>query len=149
MQTLSFAILDDFRFKHYQHTAFNTQQEAREIVFNNLDKIQYKEYQVGDEDKPNFYCYLYFRLDRSDYEDVFQQLWRQGYYVWNRVAKYYVICFAIDYRTFNVYAKDCDADRIDWTKTGSPNGPFVDNGIPKGYNRDPVLALMQALKLDT
>ena len=53
-------------------------------------------------------------FDEKNADDVAETLLEDGYFVRNRVEKYYVIAFSLDFTTFSVYSKDCDPRPIDW-----------------------------------
>lgn len=70
------------------------------------------------------------------YNEIICQLCRYDAFVENRVEKYYVVVFAIDYKPCNVWSKDCDPKTLTWIKDNDQK-PF--NFVPKDYNVNPVL----------
>src|SRR5207253_480473 len=60
--------------------------------------------------------------------EIADELLREGYWVMNRVNKYYVVAFALDGTKFHVYSKDCDPEIVNWGA-----------GIPEGAHKGPIL----------
>ena len=80
-------------------------------------------------------------------KDVCSGLIDDHYYVINRVNKYYVIAFAINYTKFEIYSKDKDKEFIDWKYSPSSDEVIKIGGIidDPEYNENPVIKLLQAL----
>lgn len=135
--TVSFALLDDLRFKTFDHKIVTNRDEAKSFVVGWLEKL-------SDESK---YEDLYFKNNVDDFDQVFEQLWNHKYIVWNRLGKYYVVYFSINYCTFDIFSKDYDAKVIDWNLIfpNAVNGPKMGNPLPDDYNVSPVVKMMQQL----
>ena len=59
-------------------------------------------------------------FNESNADSLADTLLEDGYFVRNRLEKYYVVAFALDFATFSVYSKDCDPKVIDWRKKAEP-----------------------------
>ncbi|MFS8160395.1 MAG: hypothetical protein ACMG6E_09370, partial [Candidatus Roizmanbacteria bacterium] len=89
----------------------------------------------------------YFYKKYMSLSDITNDLLNDGYYVWNRFEKYYVIAFALDYVRFEIYSKDCDKILIKWRENDATD-PI--KGIIKGeYNQNPVITLVKSLNEHT
>lgn len=74
---------------------------------------------------------------------VCERLEETGYYVLNRVEKYYVYAWAIDGKRFEVYSKDCDKKLVDWGDDKHNNNECVVEQIQdENYNENPVVKLL-------
>jgi hypothetical protein len=102
--TLSVAVLDDLRFKFKENVTFTTREELITCL-----KRYYKKIRVEYDE-----LYMEDELDERHVESNTDTLLERGYLCWNRVQKYYVLCFAIDYKKFRVWSNDCDAEIIEW-----------------------------------
>ncbi len=104
-------------------------------------------YPIDAEDEEMDPSGYYFGQNHSvsatfDPDDVVNDLVSDGYYVWNRFQKYYVIAYAIDYTRFEVYSKDCDKELIKWRdddKNDTIEGIIDD----VDYNENPVISLLK------
>lgn len=144
--TLSFVVLDDlcvhagpYHTKFYELTP--------EIV-----KVLYQQYLDTDNDPTYFFekdCKCVHCFSRC--KNICDTLKNDGYYVQNRVQKYYVIAFAINYARFSVWSKDCESKIIDWKAMNInqtddiENGEIMDNDPPDDYRVSPVIKLMRQL----
>jgi len=133
--TLSFSILDDLRqiFRIDLPVGCSLRETVTEAIQRYKDSDDYNEY---------FSDYL----DSSYISDVLEE---QKYCVYNRVVKYYVIAFSLNYNRFHVYSKGCDLEVIDWeTETnGVVNGPILDSESDhEDYDENPVIKFMNELQ---
>jgi hypothetical protein len=103
-RTLSIGILDDLHFKFKENVSFDTEEELAILL-----KKYYKMIR-------NEYTELYMEqvLNEDYVESHAATLLEAGYLCWNRVEKYYVVCFAVDYKKFRVWSRDCDPEIIKW-----------------------------------
>lgn len=91
---------------------------------------------------PSGYYYQY--INNNEIREIAADLLNDGYYVWNRFEKYYVIAFALNYTRFEVFSKDYDKELIKWRDND-------ENDVMKGkiedddYNENPVITLMKNL----
>lgn len=109
--------------------------------------------QAGKKHDPSYYfsgviCEYYEEeaFEEHHAENVAERLLKNGYFVANRVEKYYVIAFALDGTRFYVYSKDYDPEIINWQVEGegersSPKSsePIKQEEIPEGPIKGPVL----------
>lgn len=91
-------------------------------------------------------------LGERQAEIIAKQLLENKYFVRNRLEKYYVVAFALDYATFYVYSKDYDPKVIDWRERDHDsidgtikNGELVGPVLTGDDNINPVIALMTAI----
>lgn len=113
------------------------------------DKEKREEWEKRNEDKKYDSSYYFSGcavggwnpISDSDIDEINDQLLQDGYWVVNRINKYYVLAFALDGTSFSVYSKDCDPERLIWDIPGEFKGPEL---TPED-NINPVIALMQAL----
>ena len=100
---VSFGILDDLEFTHKKIKAFKSKEELIKIM-NEWWKFLFDE----------SYLYWNHSFDKNDYCKYVDILLENNHIVWNRVEKYHVVCFAINFKPFNIWSKECDAQEIDW-----------------------------------
>jgi hypothetical protein len=81
--------------------------------------------------------------DPDEIMRIAARLFRDGYYVLNRVNKYYVVAFALDWVRFEIYSKDCPKEVVKWRKNDGDD-PIVARA-PADYDVNPVLRFMQSL----
>lgn len=86
----------------------------------------------------------WYGVTSFDVFGVASDLSREGYYVWNRYEKYYVIAFAINYKRFNVYSRDYDAELITW-RDNDYCDEIVDDDSDEDYNVNPVVKLLSQI----
>lgn len=72
------------------------------------------------------------------------RLQNNRYIVSNRVEKYYVMAFALDYTRFEVFSKDCDKQLIKW-RDDDNDDKIVGFITDDEYNENPVIKLMKQL----
>lgn len=144
---VSFGILNDLVFTHKKIRTFNTKDELV-LIMKEFWNILLNE------------SYLYW--DYCKYSDEYtDKLLKYNTLCWNRVEKYYVVCFAINFEIFNIWSKDCDARVIDWTQEYEYENNF-DNltfpmqqlalekakktiqNPPEDYNLNPVIKLINS-----
>ena len=131
MHTLSFIILNDLK----------PALDRRDVIIKDLKldtieagvlQVTQQWRQMPENDPSNYYfgrgCFHshknVFLLDNGchdgppyfDFINVAMELQEEGYSVWNRFEKYYVIAFAIDYKRFQVCSKGCDPKVMHWGK---------------------------------
>lgn len=155
--TISFVILDDLS-NTFKPIEIEIGEVNRENVTNAVDAIakqfgfiddktlvgEYEHHDVSryyfesafsDRYKPQFI---------KDRDDVIDNLITNGYSVWNRFNKYYVIAWAVDHTRFEVYSKDCDKMLIQWGE-GKNDGEIKGMIEDEDYNENPVITMMKAL----
>lgn len=88
-------------------------------------------------------CYFNDRIYNSEIVD---ELYNDNFYVLNRIEKYYVVAFAINYTRFEIYSKDCDKKLISW-RENDESDPIAKNGIlyDDDYNICPVETLLKQI----
>lgn len=130
--TISFVILDDLRDMVPTVTSEidGSNASIRAFVESCLPKI----------DK----CTNMAAIVQTDMNMIVTELMTQKYSVYNRVEKYYVIAFAINWTRFEVFSKDCDKELIKW-RAEDQNDPVVYQITDTTYNESPVIKLMHAL----
>jgi hypothetical protein len=110
-----------------------------------------EKYPDKKDDPSNFFSgYISFigkeeAFNREHAETVAESLLERGYWVANRVNKYYVVAFALDGTEFDVYSKDCDPREIEWgadIPAGEHTGPVL---TPED-NVNPVIAAVAAAR---
>ena len=102
-QTLCFGILDDLRFS------------VKKII-KCENKIVLKKAFKACYESIFSHSYLYWDYSNSPqfYKYDFDKLIDTGHLVWNQIEKYYVVCFGLDYETFNVWSRDYPSQEIQW-----------------------------------
>jgi len=105
------------------------------------------ENEYKNNDPSFFFVNHYNNQTLYDYKDTINSmtssLMEKEYYVRNRVSKYYVIAFAINYTRFEIYSKDCDKELISWNNDN--NGPIKGIINDLDYNVNPVIKLIKSL----
>lgn len=168
MITVSYSVLDDLvpAFIYHVEIEKNKLETPREILRRKLFSIVRDLLRNNrNKDPSDFYSYqckhnpngLYFgnstpevdiygngKYEDNTVNDIVGDLLTDGYYVWNRYNKYYVIAFAIDYKKFEVYSKDCDKKIIVW-RENSEKDPIVHQIVDDDYNENPVIPMMKAI----
>ena len=76
--------------------------------------------------------------------EVEKCLRERGYYCLNRYEKYYVVAFALDYKRFEVFSKDCSKELIKW-RVDDADDPVVGRVSDPEYNLNPVIRSMSPL----
>lgn len=134
-QTLSFAILDDLNQKYYFSEDFTSYDELTQILTKIWDSFLSEEVEYGDRG------YFFQKNTKSeDINDVLYKLKQNNYYVCNRINKYYVYAFAINYKRFWIWSKDCEAKIIEWPVKSYES--VADNLDPE-YDVNPVIKVMR------
>lgn len=121
---LSVRIYDDLNIIYDKRFRFNKMEELENVL-----KIIY--------DDPSFHD-RYFKSETRFYE-IIKDLHNQGYSVFNRHEKYYVYAFSIDFTTFYIWSKDCDAEIIDW---GDKRKGCFYNNFEDDYDVNPIIKLL-------
>lgn len=117
---------------------FYKNSEVRDMKFD--ERIKYCEQHNKRGDSSRFFNE---NLTDDERDGIAEELLNNQYYVRNRVEKYYVIAFAINYTCFDVYSKDCDKELVSWgdDKVGEIKGIITD----PHYNENPVIKLLSSL----
>lgn len=147
---ISYVMLDDLQYmedciltdgKPFSKEILRTYDNIYNFIMSIADKyIKYEsEYDAAHFFKSNYYG----NITDSDIADITNTLLEEGYYVRNRLEKYYVVAFSINFSRFEVYSKDCDKEVIDWGVTNQ--GPIVGRITNPDYNENPVLTLMRSI----
>lgn len=79
-----------------------------------------------------------------DPENIANDLFQDGYYVYNRYNKYYVVAYALNYTKFEVYSKDCDKKLIKW-RVDDDNDQVKGIIVDPNYNENPVITFMKKI----
>lgn len=63
-----------------------------------------------------FHSYLYwgYRSHPKSWKSELNELMNEKYSVWNQVEKYYVVCFGLNFETFDIWSRDCPKEQITW-----------------------------------
>lgn len=140
--TVSFVILDDLKpFMGPCHATFDgpvrsiaIEAAVRKLVGN-----------VTPEADPTMSVFQKENLE-SNIRDIVWDLERESFWRMNRVNKYYVVAFALDYTRFEVFSKDCEKELIRW-RPESDDDPVALKGIIENpdYNENPVVTFMKFL----
>ena len=157
--TISFAILDVFRMCpgfpiHVPYVKGNNPEANRtsirlgvEELLADLKAQLYGEKTESKQRDNSHYFDTYFFENKPNprilginpgVNDIVEGLAESGQFVLNRVNKYYAIAFAIDYKRFPIYSKDCETITIKWRETHEDVACV--NPDPKNVN--PVIALL-------
>jgi hypothetical protein len=83
-------------------------------------------------------------LGPRDIDQMAEELLKNKYYVLNRVNKYYVIAFALNFHRFDVFSKDCDKQLIKWRQEDQDD-PVVRQIEDPDYNENPVITMMRTI----
>ena len=147
MPTLSFCILDDLRPYygpiHYDFDGSNDPGELMSAIISVLAKFS------CDNNHGDDYCidsYIYKFVNDLEYDIIKRCLLDDDYLVYNRVEKYYVVAFAIDFTRFEVFSKDCDKEIISWhqdDKNDHIKGIITD----PNYNENPIVRMLKKLNV--
>ena len=139
-KVLSFCTFNDLNPEgKVQNYTFSTEKELQTIVETIWEKVwgtenkkenEYEQYYI-----PNFGQY-------ASVEEIVSSLLKENYCVYNRVEKYYVVAFAINYTKFWIWSKDYEAQIIKW-KEEDKEDPIINNLDPD-YNVNPVLKLLNS-----
>ena len=130
---LSFGVLDDCQFMEgYPEQYTFTNVDELEAILDNID----------------IPTWLHIDLEL---DVVARSLDQNKYYVINRVEKYYVVAFAINYTQFEIFSKDVDKQLIDWEISENDKkkwNPIVIHQIDDDddYNENPVVTLLRELE---
>lgn len=149
MHTISYCLMDETEY-YYGPVHMKINNLKYETISKAIDKLL-RDSQKEDCEPPHFLEYDEPRMWADDppyYDnnDITKDLMNDGYYVWNRYQKYYVIAFAIDYTRFEFYSKDVDKRVIEWGNTcEAKNGPIKGVINNPNYNANPVIGLVQSL----
>ena len=151
--SISFAILDDLQEMHrLDKKIVKTPENIRSFLDDIMKYFNEREYSdvfnktIYTNSDPTLYFIDQFNketlYDSPNFIDnIVSTLMEDEYFVRNRVEKYYVVAFAINYTKFEVYSKDCDAQLIDWGHDGSGKGLIKD----PDYNENPVVKLIKQI----
>lgn len=136
--TLSFQLLDDLIPHISKSWEIYTEADIKRVLRN-----LWKEFDDEELDDVSGY---YFQMNSKNkrIEEITNSLISDGYYVRNRFEKYYVIAFAIDYKRFNIWSKDCDAKMIKWREDDEKDK--IDDYLPSDYDVNPVVKLLQSIE---
>lgn len=117
--TLSFCILDDLE-PRYGPVDIEINDLEYETISNAVEKIAQ---QIIKNKSDCTGCYFYSTYDignaislapKYDNNLITYELLENGYYVLNQFEKYYVIAFALDYKEFKVFSRNCYKKLIEW-----------------------------------
>lgn len=148
---VSFGVLDDCRWTDQANGPFHREiTDLKNLAKTLREMIAYAiQQRYGDEwngredwDSDDELCDI-------DVDYVAEKLIEQGYFVFNRVNKYYVVAFALDYTRFEIYSKDCDKQLIDWCVDNekAKNAKIVHQIEDPDYNENPVIQILKDLEL--
>ena len=137
---LSFSILDDLNHmsnypKHVelQDKTFQTIKTAILGLLQNFKN--------GSDYDPSYFFDREFFSTNEYINQIVEDLLDKNYYRRNRVEKYYVIAFALDYTRFEIFSKDCEKQLIDW---GVENHGEIKGIIHnEDYNENPIITLLK------
>lgn len=143
---VSFGVLDDCTWKDRQvNGPFHREitdlkhlpKTLREMIH---DAIQQRYGDAWDSDD---------ELCDIDEEYVAEKLIENSYFVYNRVNKYYVVAFALNYTRFEIYSKDSDKQLIDWCVDNekAKNAKIVHQIEDPDYNENPVIQILKDLEV--
>jgi hypothetical protein len=140
--TFSYAYFDDLKQIEYQEYKIDNlkYKTIEKCVRKIYDHEEYKGFKYSIESYLNSFPPT---SAEQDIKEVVENLCNDGYSVWNRVNKYYVVAFAIDYVRFDIYSKDCDKELIDWG--ADKNGDIVNINTDEDYNKNPVTKIIDTL----
>lgn len=139
--TLSYIYLNDLCHVgsspyNYTFTASNDVEKLEKIT-SIIDAI-YNHASLNDIETPE-----HFTLNMTKYLDEIPEcLCRDGYWVWNRFEKYYVVAFSLNFTRFEVYSKDCNKELVklrDNDENDIITGVITDDG----YNESPIVRLLK------
>jgi len=90
--------------------------------------------------------YYYYENDNF-IDEICACLINDNYYVLNRIEKYYVLAFSINYTQFEVYSKDCDKKFIDWKYDADTTDNIKVTGIidDPDYNLNPLIKMIRSI----
>lgn len=141
---VSFGILDDCRWKDRAangpfHREISDRNDLAKTVREMIDYAIQQRY--GDSDDDDELCDIVE-------QHIADELNKYGYLVYNRVNKYYVVAFALDYTRFEIYSKDCDKQLIDWCVDNekAKNAKIVHQIEDPDYNENPVIQILKDLE---
>jgi len=127
---------------------------VRDLLRNNREEDPSDFYHYQCKHSPGFYvggstpqvdAQGHGKYEEHVVNEIVSDLLTDGYYVFNRYNKYYVVAFALDYQRFEVYSKDCNKKLIEW-REDCDSDPVVRQIADDDYNENPVLAMMAALR---
>jgi hypothetical protein len=137
--TLSFVILNDLRhmFEPVVQETNGTLEEAVAFLQRAPDLVaSHLGYTIND--------HVCGWQSAQQVETNAQSLLEDKYLVYNRVSKYYVLAFAVNWARFDVYSKDCDKKLMTW-RDNDENDPIVDRIVGEDYRENPVVTLLKNL----
>jgi len=157
---LSYGYLDNLYFvERKDFELLNLERKTIELVIKNLYKN--KEYGGFKYSIDSYLNSLFASTVELDIKEVVDNLYNDGFHVWNRLNKYYVVAFAINYNRFDIYSKDCDKKLIEWEDLDSSgddtdksddscdsdnkkkkNGKIVYQINDENYNVNPVITFV-------
>ena len=146
--TLSFGVLDDLEWKCDCCPRHVSVKKDLSDLRGALDRI----FARIREDKCH-YGTMFLEEYESYRGEIVAGLVDDGYWVLNRYDKYYAVAFALDFTSFLVYSKDCDAELIDW-RIGAEDKFFnkmikakvVRQELPPDYHESPVIKFVQQVR---
>lgn len=151
--TISFAMFDDLRPINVIHKKINKSvEEIIRFIKNIRDSYVKEEYDPT--------CFLWNHFDENmmsmgTIAEIANDLLKNEYYVLNRMAKYYVVAFALNFTRFEIYSIDCDKEIISWptyvdnemTDSIAGEGPIKGIIDDPDYNVNSVIKMMAKLNI--
>ena len=107
-----------------------------------IDSWGYEKQDDEESDPTGRYFEGYCAGPYYDPDYAAKELVEDGYHVWNRLHKYYVVAFAIDYIRFEVYSKSCDKELVEWREDDRYD-EIVENIDDPNYNENPVITMVR------
>lgn len=140
---VSFGVLDDCTWKDRTNGPFHREiTDLKNLAKTLREMIVYAIHQRYGEnwDSDDELCDI-------DVDYVAEKLIDENYFVYNRVNKYYVVAFALDYTRFEIYSKDCDKQLINWQVDNekAKNAKIVHQIEDPDYNENPVITTLKSL----
>lgn len=140
MPVLSFVVLRHLRVYDYHKIKIESLDNLTDDIFTIM-----KQYCDYDADLDPLYMfdtrgYNKWAKEKKFRIEIAHELKKEGHYVVNRVNKYYVYAFSLDYTRFEVYSKGYEKKVIDWKEfdEDATNGP-IRGRVQDDYNVNPVL----------
>ncbi len=152
--TLSYIYLNDLSHVgsspyNYSFTASNDVEKLEKItliinaIYNHVSSDDSKRYAGiinSDIETPE-----HFTSNMAKYlDEIPEQLCRDGYWVWNRFEKYYVVAFSLNFTRFEVYSKDCNKELIK-LRDNDEHDPIAGWITDPDYNESPIVRMLQCL----
>ena len=143
-RTVSFVILDDLEpYSGPIHAEISTLEDVKSFL-HRVKKEHEEDTVLGPQGRKGDPTGILKTWTDEHVEKLSQQLTTDGYLVWNRCEKYYVLAFAIDYMRFEVYSKDYMKKLIKW-RDNDEGDPVVHQVVDPDYHVSPVIRLLAAI----